>query len=166
MGVSRPPDTPRNNVGVALLPRKAVKDNLMDAAHAEVRKALLANPSYCHLSPETDRLAEILSINKAMVAGGGAVFVIGIVKDARATVSLGVDTVSVTYALYKLEHVILPLQSVVLRKRQVQELREAVAAKGASWGPSVEAYAESLSAVKAAQPAAEPDTPAKKRSRR
>ena len=140
---------------------------MMSEENQGVRAALVGNKEYTKLSAATGRLASMLATHRTIVAGGGAVFDASLLKDAKTTVTLGVDTLSVTYALYKLEFEISKVQSVVLRKRQVEELREAIKAKGAVLGESVDAFASSLCRVPpSAQAAADaPESPAAKRRR-
>lgn len=124
-----------------------VKDNLMADSNREVRQALLDNKGFCECSAATEKLAELLTVVKGMTASGsGPFFDSGLVREAKSKLVLGVETVSVTYALFQLTIEIPKATSVFERRNLIKRLRDDVQARGASFGASLEMLAKSLSA--------------------
>ena len=81
-------------------------------------------------------------------AGQGFVLEAKVLKTAKQAMLLGVETVGVTYALFKLTREI-PQSSLMFERRQkVDELKAPVAARGTRKGPSLERLATQLITVK------------------
>ena len=67
-----------------------------------------------------------------------------LITTAKSSLALVVETVGLTYAMYKLEPDIKSVPSVFKRKQLLQDLRSQVTAKGVALGSSIEAFAARL----------------------
>lgn len=119
----------------------------MDDAQAAVRKALLENASYLDCARATETLSATLQGAKDLNNAGQGVFIdVATVSAAKQALVLGVETVSITFAIHQLT-VSIPKQSIVFQRRKdVDELKANLQQRGVSLGRSLDALATRLCA--------------------
>lgn len=121
----------------------------MDDEHEPVRRALVENENYLACSEYTEKLAVAMRLTKMLNSGGqGFVLEARLLKAAKQALLLGVETVSITYALFKLTVEVPKLGSIFQRRQKVDELRAALKERGTGLGSSLDALATKLATTK------------------
>ena len=77
------------------------------------------------------------------------------VKDLKDTMVSGIETVSITYAVFQLTKKIPLMQGCISRKKECDALRDAVKAKGVDLGPSIDTYITMITTPQKPQDAAQ-----------
>lgn len=120
----------------------------MEDECAALRTALLQNEHYSAVSQATTFLGMAATFVKQIhSADQGVLFDATMFVEARSAVGLGIETVSITYLLHRLNTVVQPERSAYKRRALVKELRSALDAKGVAFGASVDAHVERLCAA-------------------
>ena len=116
----------------------------MEDSNEGLRKALLCNTEFLAFSNATEALTQSMVFMKRIdAAGTGLAFDVNLTKRAKHFMNQGIETVSITYALFKLAK-IAELPSVWQRKRDCDKLRADIKKKCVELGPSMEAYITTL----------------------
>ena len=119
---------------------QVVKDTLLNPENAEVVKSILSNQKFVPLSTGVAELSELSEGIKSIMADGcGPVWACAALKKRCAkAIEEGTNTVAMTFGLYQLTQVIPRLEAGKPRADAVAELKQAVAAKNATLGQSLE----------------------------
>lgn len=125
-----------------------MKHCIMDENCAELRRALLDNSNYSEVSQATQKLGQAVSHVKAIhTSGSGVCFDATLFAEAKSALGLGIETVSITYVLFRIEKEVSAERSVFKRRALCKELRAALDAKGVAFGASIDAHVERLCAA-------------------
>jgi hypothetical protein len=108
-----------------------------------VRDTLLNNPKYMQLSGRYNELSSFLAVIKE-TGGGGGLVIAELLSRAKATANAAMETVSATYAVYKLTQVI-PKEA--NKRTAVEALKKQLAAKAFVMGPSLLLECDRLATV-------------------
>jgi len=114
-----------------------LKDSVVDADQAKLREQLSTNSQHQTLSPLTDSTSTVLKHMKRVNASRKPLFSASLLEDCKTRIALGMETVCMTYILYKLDHEIVPMASLIGKRRAIEALRLAIKAKGGTFGDSV-----------------------------
>ncbi|CAK0863123.1 unnamed protein product, partial [Prorocentrum cordatum] len=103
-----------------------ILETLMDDVNENVRQSLLGSAKFQDLSGHSQMLCEWQKTMKIVSSrsGGSATFDPNFMKMVKSTLALGVDTVTTTFALFKLTGEISEMRSRVERKKAIRALRE------------------------------------------
>ena len=119
------------------------KETILD--HPDVIAKLLQNPDFDKCSINADTLSKQMAfVTELRGAGLGPLFEHTLLAHAKTVLSLGVETIAVTYALYQLNAEIPKVEAIFARQKAIASLRSAVATKGVSLGASLEGRAKLL----------------------
>ena len=122
------------------------------AEHADICAKLLGNPSYMPIGPMVTIAQAGSSQIKALHTACGAVLHANVLKSVSVAIAFACDTVTVTYAVYQLQHAIAPGTNLKKRQSFCRALREAVAAKRANMPANIETALQKAEQKAEAQP--------------
>ena len=127
------------HVLICIMPFLPLQDDICIPGMHQVREALLKNPHYNKIGPAIAELEGFLTCWRRLAAdGSGPALDAKHVQDSKEAITLGVETVGTTFAIFQLYHKISKEPLVNTRRDQLKALREQLDNKGVSMDGSME----------------------------